>query len=904
MPAAMSNPDWRSIEEHLDALLDLPEQEREARLNAIGKEAPADAFALRDWLANIERARLDPLTHTHDDQRVGPWRALRRIGRGGMGDVWLGERADGSYEQRVAIKFLFGDSPLLRARLDTERRLLAQLQHPGITRLIDGGVTAYGQPYLITEYIDGQALDRWCRTNTSDFAARIGLFRQVCAAVAHAHDQLIVHRDIKPNNILIDGERRTHLLDFGIARLLDDEGQGDTVNALTPDYAAPEQVKGGSIGVRTDVYALGALLYFLIAGRPPLDLRGAPLSACVQRICEEAPTPPSITGSALPLPRPLAGDLDAIVLKALAKSPRDRYPTVDRLLNDLDRALCHRPVDARRHDGVLYRARRYLRRHALALGVGTAVALILVAGLVVAVWQALNAAEQARIAEAERNEAQVQRDRAREEALRNDQVHDFLVSLLGGAAPDNHALKVGELLALAGKRVLESPRRSADQRGALIATLIEVYSRRNDPGGIEALLQPLLTAPGQELSADSEADLACKLGSAKLALGRNDEAASWIDRGLEKLASSARSGGDAHAYCMNSRANWNLVTGNDDEALSQYRRAIAEADPHGNRNDAFVAKMHGDYALALARTGSPGEAKTQYLLALDMYRQDGRADSSDATSLLAMLSACENQLGMLTKALEDNARAIEQELETTGPTSNIALELGVRAALLLDAGRPRDALDAIERARTMVEERSPAEVVQYAPQLAMRRARAYAALGATARAEREFDEAEKLFDRSGWPRNSIFRTSLRLYRAEAEMAKPAGPAAARAALAQMALLEPEILANPSAKRVQLPRLRMLQAQAALRTQDLRTAASKAGEARALYQSFSAAAGWQLSVCDAIIAQTRLAMGEKQTGLALLRDALSRMKTSLGPDHPRVAQWQALVDAELSNAAEP
>ena len=313
----MSNPtpplDWQLLEVQLDALLDLPPQQRAARLAELDLVDPADARALRQWLADIERAERDPLAQTHDGERVGPWRALHRLGRGGMGDVWMAERSDGTYEKRVAIKFLYGDTPQLRMRLEMERHLLAQLQHPNIPRLIDGGVTEGGQPYLVTDFVEGMPLDKWCLIQqTADFSARIDVFRQVAAAVAHAHDHSVVHRDIKPNNVIVDRDGRACLLDFGVARWLDEERRADTMQPVTLEYAAPEQVRSGTASVRTDIYGLGALLYFLIARKPPFDFHNLSIAGCVQRIGQELPEPPSLFGPARDLPREVAGDLDAI----------------------------------------------------------------------------------------------------------------------------------------------------------------------------------------------------------------------------------------------------------------------------------------------------------------------------------------------------------------------------------------------------------------------------------------------------------------------------------------------------------------------------------------------------------------------------------------------------------------
>ncbi|MEO1633392.1 MAG: serine/threonine-protein kinase, partial [Bacteroidota bacterium] len=293
--------------------------------------------------------------------KVGRWRLAERVGRGGMGTVYRAERADGVVEQTAALKLLDTMRPDVVARFAQERQILARLDHPSIARLLDGGATPEGRPYLVMEFVEGVPITDYAAQQRLSVDARLALFGDVCAAVQHAHQSLVVHRDLKPSNVLVTPEGRVKLLDFGIARLLE-PGDDDTLTRteqrlLTPEYAAPEQVRGEAITTATDVYALGVLLYELLAGTRPFDLPQKVLHEVARVIVEEEPERPStavtradvltLAGPAQTLRRRLAGDLDQICLKALRKAPARRYATPDALARDVQRHLDGHPVEAR-----------------------------------------------------------------------------------------------------------------------------------------------------------------------------------------------------------------------------------------------------------------------------------------------------------------------------------------------------------------------------------------------------------------------------------------------------------------------------------------------------------------------------------------------------------------------------
>jgi len=353
--------------------------------------------------------------------RVGPYLLERQIGSGGMGSVWLAQRADGALDRSVALKLPHvAWGPALNARLGRERDILARLTHPNIARLYDAGTDEKGRPYLALEYVEGVPIDEYLLQKPRGLRERLALFKQVATAVAYAHLHLVVHRDLKPSNVLVSADGSAHLLDFGIAKLLGDEGEGLTQltrgagRMLTPDYASPEQIRGEPITVASDVWSLGVLLYEMLTGTRPFKVTGASLTdleACVLR--EPAPLASSRVPTR-PTQRALRGDLDTILAKCLRKEPEARYRTVDALIDDLDRHVTGEPVLARPDSG-WYRASRFIQRHSDYVALASAALVAVLIGLGVAMIQAQRA----------RTEAQ----RAQAQAERADAVRDFVIGL-------------------------------------------------------------------------------------------------------------------------------------------------------------------------------------------------------------------------------------------------------------------------------------------------------------------------------------------------------------------------------------------------------------------------------------------------------------------------------------------
>ena len=450
---------WRQLSCLLDQLLELPEPAREQRLLRLRAEDPGLADDVERLLAHERDSHeflAQPLwTAAPEDSRVGtrvgPYRLLRPLGEGGMGEVWLAERADGLYERQVALKLLrsgYAD-PGLRQRFSREREILARLQHPNLAQLFDAGVDLQGQPYLALAYVEGEPITDHCQRLALPLERRLQLMLQVCAVVSHAHANLIVHRALKPSNILVTADGEVKLLDFGIAKLLDDDDGKPPAHpptearAFTLHYAAPEQVRGEPVSTLTDVYSLGVVLFEVITGQKPYRLRRHSDAEWERSILEvQAPRASSVmarvaaaggehTVAARRLSRRLRGDLDTILLKALQKEPAQRYPSVEALAQDLRRFLEGRPIHARpQHVG--YRLRKYLGRHRWGVALGSVAVLALLALALTALWQM---------------------QQARREIARAQAMQDFTVGLFDRAAGVRHgSFDLRQLLATGQQR--------------------------------------------------------------------------------------------------------------------------------------------------------------------------------------------------------------------------------------------------------------------------------------------------------------------------------------------------------------------------------------------------------------------------------------------------------------------
>jgi serine/threonine protein kinase len=699
----------------LDEALDLPPVERTAWLERFRAEHPGlapELEALLEQEAELEaRGFLEPeewgqlveALPSYEGLAVGAYTLERPLGHGGMGSVWLAHRSDGRYEGRAAVKLLNLSllDPVGRERFRREGTVVASLTHPGIARLIDAGVTRSGQPYLVLEFVDGVPIDEYCDGHRLSPDRRLALFLQVLAAVGHAHAHLIVHRDLKPSNILVTADGSVKLLDFGIAKLLESDSASAERSlltdlgglALTPEFAAPEQVSSGQVTTATDVYALGVLLFVLLAGQHPtglgcrtaaehiravLDTEPPRLSAAVRRT---GPVNPAglarvaeARGTAVErLARLYRGDLDNILLKALKKNPAERYASVTAFADDLARYLKHEPVGARR-DSVGYRLAKFVRRNRVAVIAGLVVAGGLVGATAFSVAQMW--------------EARIQRDAAIRERQRADAQVEFQSVLLTEVG--DRPLTMRQILD-AGRGVLE--RHYVGDPRLRTALLLQLAGSYGELGDIK--IRATLLARAESLAAASRdlvqlAEARCETADLLRTEGRDQEA--W--HVLARADSLARRAGDPGtiAICLARRSMLANEVGRPTAALVAARDAVAIKDSLGETRDKTYLDMLDLLAAALDGVGRPREAVAAY------YRLIAAADSSGRGGMLTR-AIMRHNLAFTLVRLGETAEAERLFHETllrfirNDPSGRVAWQAAIHyAEAALTQGHPDSAL--------------------------------------------------------------------------------------------------------------------------------------------------------------------------------------------------------------------
>ncbi len=674
----MADERWLRVKSLFGEALDLPPDRRAALLDGQAADDPSIAAEVRSLLeahqtaghfietpAGVAAARAAGLAVAVEGRLVGPYKIIREIGRGGMGTVYLAARADGSFDRQVALKVLRPglDTEEILQRFRHERRTLAGLDHPNIARLLDGGSTADGLPFFAMEYVEGTPIDRYCNERRLPVAGRLDLCCTLARAVQAAHRALVVHRDLKPDNVLVTPDGTVKLLDFGIAKVLTPHATRtpETRAAwrpMTPEYASPEQVLGQPITTSTDVFALGILLYELLTGRRPFGGSlgadagsvgaGAPARPKLleQEILEGAPPLPSavVTDSfaaacgttAAALRRQLAGDLDAIVAMALRKEPHRRYGAAEGMADDIRRHLASQPVLARK-GAFAYRAGRFLRRHAFGAAAAAIVAVLLAAGVIGVVWQA-------RVAGVERDRARIETEKARE-------VNAFLQEMLRSPDPQNQG------------------------RAVTVVDTLDRAARRLDR---ERGIHP-----------EVEAGVRCALGAAYGALGLYEPAEIQLRSALSRLPTSSVADRARAAEVETELAG--VLSGRGDAAAAEalYLRALAALDAAGQASTLPRADVLNGLGEVLRGRGDDAAAETRYREALAIRQRllgDGDVLVAESLNNLAVVEHGRNNLAeaerLYRRSLEivRAARGDEHPGVPAGLT-NLATVVGTRGDL-------------------------------------------------------------------------------------------------------------------------------------------------------------------------------------------------------------------------------
>lgn len=628
-------------------------------------------------------------------KRIGPWKLLRELGAGGMGVVWLGERADGAYEKLVALKLLSPGwhSPALTARFQRERQILARLQHPNIATLLDGGTAESAQPYLVMEYVEGIPLNEFVRDQRLSVNARLELFCRICRAVDHAHRRLVLHRDLKPANILVSDDGTPKLLDFGIARLLEpDTDQPQTLPAerrLTPDYASPELLRGESVGTETDCYALGVTLFEMLTGSLPRQLGGLSAQQALVQFNEQRVTAPSQkarqAGNAALASR-LRGDLDRIVGKAIHPDPERRYTSVRDLVRDIDCHLRGLPVGAR-PDTWRYRTTKFLSRHPLGVA-----ASVLAISLLLALTVALGL-ESSRLADA--------LQQARQQTQRAEALSGFLLDLFSEADPEEHAgspLTVEDVMARGTQRVTESFRDQPALKATFLVSLGRIQTNLGNFERAESLFSQansiLHTAPNAEATLRARAELA--FGEMLQQTRRHEAAGESALRALEILDEKPGAQSQQRLRALLLLATVQQFQGNM-QAAEETMKRIAESDAMPDGALAGEIDLRRG-ALAWTR-GDFDEARRHYESAREKFEMHFGERHTQVARARNAVAAANYRMGRFEAAEAAYRRTLESRKAIYGPehpkTAETMAHLG---ALLYDRGAIAEALPLTERA--------------------------------------------------------------------------------------------------------------------------------------------------------------------------------------------------------------
>ena len=922
---------WKALSPYLDEALEIATGQRDPWLTVLAQREPAIAADLRILLAeyqDLDRAGFlagtaaqAPRTSSLAGQVVGAYTLVSSIGAGGMGSVWLARRSDGRFEGSAAVKLL--DASLIgragEERFVREGTILARLTHPSIAHLIDAGVTPTGQPYLVLEYVEGEHIDAYCDNRQLDVPARVRLFLSVLTAVAHAHAHLVVHRDIKPSNVLIrthDVERSAashgvKLLDFGIAKLVGPESESDrgvaipTTRdsgwALTPQYAAPEQLTGGAVTTATDVYSLGVLLYALLSGQhPAVSGLGSPAALIEVIVEKEAPRlSDSIAHAASDdtvalgeraskrrttpdaLRRALMGDLDTIVAKALKKNPQERYPSVTAFADDLRRYLNDHPIAAR-PDAFAYRAAKFVHRHRAPVALASVATLALAAGLIGTFTQARRATRQAAVADIQRQRADqeartasAQRDFALRQLSRAEAISDLNAFLLSETAPSAKPFTASELLGRA-EHVVERQPQTDENHIEMLISLGRQYSALGEEAKAENLLSKAYDLSRAVADPGTRARAACALATPMAKAGEGNRAEQLVQEGLAALPNEPQF--ILHeVFCYLRGGEVSMWRGEEPAGLERVGKAQALL------NDSQLSSPLLNYRISMALAELYTGVR-RYRDAIQAYADAsctlaslGRDDTETAGNLFNSWGAVLALLGRPLEAEPLLRRGIRIQARADGSEEPaLAIQLVLFARVLSELRRLPEAADVAKRAYTSARRFGEDRVVNLA---LLTRASIARQLGDIKSAARLLAEVEPRLRRSTVAGDVTFAT---LASEQALVAQARGDSGAALDSADRALR----IAEASTHVPLAPRFLVRRSQLALQLHRFDQAVSDAARAVPMAEASAGSGGVSCEIGRAQLALGRalLALGKRAEAHTALASAIDNLTPTLGADH--------------------
>ena len=884
---------WRAIGPYLEQALEIADPDaRLAWVAALSEQHPDVAVDLRTLLDEHRAlAREDFLEGTVDapiglpvaaGQTIGAYTLVSPIGEGGMGAVWLAERSDGRFKRRAAVKFL---SAALAGRgeqrFKREGNILARLTHPHIAQLVDAGLTATGQPYLVLEHVDGEPIDNYCDRHRLDVPARVSLFLDVLDAVAHAHANLIVHRDLKPSNVLVDAGGHVKLLDFGIAKLLEEDGQSaatlltrDGAHAMTPAYAAPEQMTGGPITTATDVYALGVLLYVLFTGDHPGALAVRSAADLMKAIVETEPRRASEVASE-PARRELRGDLDTIVAKTLKKNPAERYASVTEFADDLRRYLRHEPISAR-PDTLVYHIAKFVRRNRAAVALGATALVAATAGVIGTVVQART--------------ARAQRDFALSELGRSEAVNELNTFVLSDAAPSGKFFTVDDLLGHA-EHIVQRQKADEAGRAELLTSIGWQYTVQEEYAKARQLLEQARALARTLPDRATEARASCGLASVLANSGDLRRAESVLQEGLDDLRDRPMLALD-RAFCLERGSDIAVRRGDAQEAVTRALAAQQVLQQAPIRSEVANLSALVTLASAYSASGRHQDASKAFEQASSRLTALGRDDTARAATVFNNWGVSLSVLGRPLDAERAFERAIAISLQIQG-TDDVSPMLQVNyARALQELGRADEAAGYAERGYNKAKQIGADVIVS---QASLVRASIYRSQGELARAAELIAEMEPWL-RKNLPAGHIAFGSLAAQRAL--LAQAQGDSASAMRFANEAVVIAD--ASVASHRQGADYLRVfLVHRANIELQMGRPADAAADAQRAVKAIETSDTPAVLTSVSgrAYLALGRAlqALGRRGESITVLRSAVTHLESALGPDQADTREARHLLE---------